>query len=329
MNPTSFQTAPDMPIAHIKSWLAVLAGLVVMLAVFTGVQLARGNSDIACFKTLTEEGACSNGSWGSWQVISQSTQGCTTVVQESRVYTGTREVITSIFDYRTSSHAHCDINWARQAIQANTDAGPEGGGASGNIRSGTGIIGTITYQYAACQIRNDRTRSIVSTTGDCAGTTEVGGIVSETNTNTTGNLIGTATSTTGSYQDYLDYINSRLATSTIVAVPAFVRVGDKVDVSWTASHVRSCAVVGSNGDGPWPVPETTENNGTGSDANGGAGPMAIQNNQTSQQTTDIVGSHQSSPITQQTTYTLTCTRAVGAPLVGTATVNLLPIFQEQ
>lgn len=301
MSPSEIPAMSGMPVAHIKSWLAVLAGLVVMLAMFTGVQLAQGNSDIACFKTLTEEGACTNGAWGAWQVVSQSTQGCTTVVQESRTYTGTREVITSSFNYRTVVHAACNINSAR-------------GGAAN-------VTGTITYQYAACQIQNDRTRSIVSTTGNCAGTIDTGGVVSETNTNTTGDLIGNATSTTGSYQDYLDYINSRLATSSIVAVPALVRVGDKVDISWMASHVRSCSVVGSNGDGPW------ESGLPGSTAGQGGGDSRTPQQQST--SGDVTGSKQSSPISQQVVYTLTCTRTAGAPLVSTATVNLIPVFQEQ
>lgn len=307
MNPSEFPASSGMPVAHIKSWLAILAGLVVMLAVFTGVQLARGNSDIACFKTLTEEGACTNGSWGAWRVISQSAQGCTTVVQESRTYTGTREVVTSSFNYRTLSHAACNINSAR------------GGTAN--------LVGTIIYQYAACQIQNDRTRSIVSTTGDCAGNTETGTVISETNTDTTGAPTGNATSTTGSYQDYLDYVNSRLATTTIVAVPALVRAGDTTEISWTGSHVRSCTVVGSNGDSWGSVPQGMS--GTDAIVGGGGGPT--NNAQNGQQITSgtVYGSHQSSPIRQQTVYTLTCTRAVGAPLVSTATVNLLPIFQEQ
>lgn len=316
MNPSELPASSGMPVAHIKSWLAILAGLVVMLAVFTGVQLARGNSDIACFKTLTEEGACTNGSWGAWHVISQSAQGCTTVVQESRTYTGTREVVTGSFNYRTSVHKHCDINWA-------TIWGTNGQ----NTYEGAVTGGTITYQYAACQIQNDRTRSIVSTTGDCAGTTDTGTVISETNTDTTGAPTGNATSTTGSYQDYLDYVNSRLATTTIVAIPALVRSGETTEISWTGSHVRSCAVVGSNGDSWGSAPQGV--GATGATTGDGGGPA--NNTQNGQQATSgtVYGSHQSSPIRQQTVYTLTCTRAVGAPLVSTVTVNLLPVFQEQ
>lgn len=308
MNPSNL---PAMPVAHIKAWLGVLASLVVLLAVFTGVQLARGNSDIACSRTFTEEGACTNGSWGPWQVISQSSQGCTTVVQESRVYTGTREVVTGSYEYRTSVHAQCSVGWAIQ----------------GGTRYGSNIVGTITYQYAACQIRNDRTRSIVSHTGTCADTSEIEGILSEVSTETTGELQTTgATTTTGSYQDYLDYANAKLATSTIMAVPAFVRVGDRTDISWTANRVRSCTVVGSNGDS-WT--SEIQGQGTGGQETDGPGGGAGVNGNQQTTTGSISETRQSSPITQQTLYTLTCVRAAGDPLVSTATVNLIPVFQEQ
>jgi hypothetical protein len=83
----------------------------------------------------------------------------------------------------------------------------------------------------------------------------------------------------------------------IRVVPGLVQAGETTQVEWSAANVLapSCSVVGSNGD-QW------DDSATG--------------NQTS------------SPIFTQTTYTLSCTGTNGAAVTETATVNILPIFEE-
>lgn len=80
----------------------------------------------------------------------------------------------------------------------------------------------------------------------------------------------------------------------IRAVPALVRNGDKVQVTWSAANVSSCTVSGSN-----------------SDSWSGAS-----------------GSQLSAAIVAQTTYTLSCTGLDGSTFVQSAVVNIIPIFQE-
>jgi hypothetical protein len=79
--------------------------------------------------------------------------------------------------------------------------------------------------------------------------------------------------------------------------PSLVRQNDTTQVIWSASNVSSCNV--------------TENNPDIADA-----------------WTESSGEETSSPITQRTTYTLSCTGIDGSTLTRTATVNLIPVFEE-
>jgi hypothetical protein len=68
-------------------------------------------------------------------------------------------------------------------------------------------------------------------------------------------------------------------------------------LNWSATNVASCTVTAPNGDG-W----NTINS--------------------------IVGGNTSNPITTATTYTLKCIDLQNQPLTKTATVTILPNFQE-
>jgi hypothetical protein len=93
----------------------------------------------------------------------------------------------------------------------------------------------------------------------------------------------------------------------LTATPSLLQSGGTVQVSWTGVDVTSCTVVGNNGDG------TVQSNDTSS-------PGVWD----SLQATEV-----SSPITQQTTFTLSCIPDNGtAAITRTATVNVIPTFQE-
>lgn len=88
-------------------------------------------------------------------------------------------------------------------------------------------------------------------------------------------------------------------------LPSLVSSGDTVNVRWNVDNVTSCTVTGTNDDG------------TGSNATG------VWNTQS--------GNKTSSTILGQVTYTLTCTAYPGvtpATLSESATVNIIPVFQE-
>ncbi len=80
-------------------------------------------------------------------------------------------------------------------------------------------------------------------------------------------------------------------------VPSLVRSGATTKVHWSATNVDSCSVSGQNGDA-W---------------NGIQSPL---------------GGKTSRPITAETTYTLSCHTPDGATLTKSATVRIIPTFQE-
>ncbi len=90
-------------------------------------------------------------------------------------------------------------------------------------------------------------------------------------------------------------------TGHLTAKPALVHAGDTTKVYWNISNVvdSSCSISGGNGD-HW----------SGSAFSGSSG-----------KTTKT--------ITSQTIYTLTCTGVDNSTITETATVNIIPVFQEQ
>jgi hypothetical protein len=77
-----------------------------------------------------------------------------------------------------------------------------------------------------------------------------------------------------------------------------VHPGDVVKVSWSATHVSSCTVTGSNKD-TWDT------------------------------LTSIPGGNDTSPIREATTFLLRCLDTHGTTLAKSVTVNILPNWQEQ
>ncbi|OGG56264.1 hypothetical protein A2680_00590 [Candidatus Kaiserbacteria bacterium RIFCSPHIGHO2_01_FULL_55_37] len=322
------QVPTPQPANANRMWFIIIGVVVIAIALVSGIELARSNSDIICTRNFQDSGSCTSGSWGPWSASSVSVDrnACTSTYSEARTYTGLRNTISSTISVRANAHSHCDLS-------------------DEAFRSGSG---EITSQFSACQIQESRTR-VVSGTGtgvSCVvptatsttpglgtsgggGTGGTGGydpnagtITSDTISETTGEVDDSKTETvTGSYQLYLDMIDARFATSTLHIAPALLHSGEKTRVIWTSDHVKTCVVTGQNGDA-WPKPVTTTE--TVTDAEG---------NQIQQEVTSTppgkTGDELSSPIIQPTTYTLTCTTALGTKLVRQATVNLIPTFQEQ
>lgn len=89
----------------------------------------------------------------------------------------------------------------------------------------------------------------------------------------------------------------------IVASPPLLKSGETTNVTWAASNVKSCTVTGTNGDGQ------------GWSCQGSA--------------CAATSSELSSPIIAQTIYTMTCTALDGSTLTQSATVNIIPDFEEK
>ena len=295
--------------AHMRNvWLVVIAVVVIGAALVSGVELARSNSDIICSRTFEDSGSCTDGSWGAWTLASQSADqnACNVTYNETRIYSGFRNTITSTITVRANAHTHCALS---------DDA----------FRGGSG---EIVSQYSTCQIQESRTR-VVAGSGSGPSCTlptgynpNAGVVTSDTNTETTGAVDESKTETvSGTYQLYLDMIDARFATSSIRAVPALLNSGETTRIIWTSDHVKTCTVAGSNGDS-WPKP--VEGTKIVVDADG---------NETTEPTSEMpagkTGDEVSKPIVQPTTYTLTCMTALNKAQERSVMVNLIPIFQEQ
>jgi hypothetical protein len=98
-------------------------------------------------------------------------------------------------------------------------------------------------------------------------------------------------------------------TLSIKAVPSLVQQASTTKVSWSATNVTSCNITGTNGDG------------SGSNATGLWGCTGLQCLSTT--------TMQSTPIQNQTIYTLMCTEFDNSTSSKQAVVNVVPIFQEK
>lgn len=275
-----------MPEHHGIRWtrdalLGLVSLVVIGLAIILGVQLTHGNSDYVCSVAVndSQQGACANGSWSDWTTAN----GVST-----RTYTGTRTLITFAGRVNGVSCSH----------------------PSYNISQATG---QTTTEYAACQIVETGTANTAGGNGN-PSTVSYSNV---TRSESTGAVATSTTNANGSYGDYLNIVDSSIATSSITAVPSVVRQGSTTEVSWTSAYVNSCTVTGSNGDS-WPKPVTQ----TTTDADG---------NPVETQTTPPAtsGDETSSPLKGQTVYTLSCTSKSGRQLTQQQViVNIIPTYQE-
>ena len=81
----------------------------------------------------------------------------------------------------------------------------------------------------------------------------------------------------------------------LIVSPTFVQPGETVTVLWVSSEMASCSVTSNRNSDAWAT---------------------------------VVGSQTSSQITEETTYSLTCTAFDDTVVTDSATVNLVPDFQE-
>jgi hypothetical protein len=89
----------------------------------------------------------------------------------------------------------------------------------------------------------------------------------------------------------------------ITAAPSVLKSGSTATVSWSAQSVSSCSVQGTNGDGSgWSC--------------------------ASQASCLATSTKQSSQITAQTIYTLSCQGLDGSTFHRSATVTIVPVFKE-
>ncbi len=309
-SPGSAPQPSPSPLSQHHVLIGAVSAVILLIALLVGVELARSNADVICQKVMdtSDQGSCSNGTWTAWATTGQSTDQatCKTTYTDQRTYTGTRQ--------STTFHG-AQVIGVLNLHQCHALGGDSGGevhvddetrAAMGEQPAAAGSnTGTMTSQFAACQIVETRTR-VVQGTGSGAGCVPGGNnldprnVTSESRTETTGNVIGSAQTTSGSYDDYRNMVDAQLATSSIWAAPALLHKGETTLVYWTSDHAKSCTVTGTNGDA-WPKTSVAA----------------------------LTGKEVSGKINDKVTYNLACTTASGKVLHDSTEVNIIPDFQEK
>lgn len=191
---------------------------------------------------------------------------------------------------------YLNLRTACQAGYTQQDYG-SGGGNSGFHGGG------VTTVDSACQIAQTQTVTRTVTTGGTGGT---GGSTGSTVITTTGQDTGGQNSNRHDVGS-LDELNAQDngngsgthgfgdITGQVTAKPSLVRSGNTTTVTWSATGVNTCTLT-SNGGDSW---------------------------------TGLSGTQVSSPIRQQTTFTLRCPLDGGTDLTASSQVDVAPNYTEQ
>lgn len=266
-----------------KAISIVSIAVIVVMAVFIGDRFVRANADYICTHIVEQNDPCGNGSWGDWQLVSESGDPaqCTRQVVERRVYTGTR-VVRHILQYLNLRTA-CVSGYEQEQSGS-------GGGASGFHG------GTVVSQTAICQIEEVRTQRGLDAGNNMTACANVAtSTLTTTVEQTASDIEFSSNSDDVSSLDELQEFRASMIAADITAIPLLVNNGDTTQVRWQSRETTECTVDGSNGD-HW---------------------------------TGTSGEQTSSPLTQQTTYTLNCVAFNGTQVSDDVTVGLAPVWNEQ
>lgn len=189
---------------------------------------------------------------------------------------------------RTSKHTFSYLN-LRTACEAGYEQAVNGEGGGASGFHG----GSIVTQTSACQIQQTATARNPLSNGTCASH---GAFATSTSVDSTTADLGatdTQTKSAGSIND-LNSAYNHMSGARLMILPSLVHAHDTTVVTWKSQVVVSCSVTGTNGD-HWE---------------------------------GLTGKNRSSPIIQKTSYTLTCVTLDGTPLTETASVDIIPSWQE-
>lgn len=228
-------TEPGKWVKPIHMWIVAIILLAAAIAT-SQISPTIANSDYICTKIVEAAGSCTNGAWGAWETISESTAGGLTTTTSRRIYTGTRAV-SRTFTYlnlRTS----CDVGYTQSS---NGDSTGASGFHSGNIST----------QYSACQIEETKVQGGSSATGGSSritaqqrdmGTSTVTQQVQEVSS------LAELNALSGSVVAGSGAVTAGNSSAELQARPTLVRSGDTTLLTWGAAGVASCVLTGTNGD---------------------------------------------------------------------------------
>jgi hypothetical protein len=173
---------------------------------------------------VVSEGRCAQGEWSEWTIESEDSDvaACTSTLQESLTYAGTRESITADFTFTS---------------QDCSEIPPHAPGA-------------FTSQVATCSIRESRTRAIEGSQTENACTFDYDknhGTLSAISRSESSGAFDKNAAAGGTYAEFLAAIDA-LASVDISVMPSSVLVGESTRISWSSDRMKECHVRGANGD---------------------------------------------------------------------------------
>lgn len=274
---------------NLKTYLTGGAVLVALLLIFGGLASIRANADYICTRVIEDSGSCTNGAWGGWDAVNSSTDPDTGDETIEEARVYTgTRVIRHTISY-LNRRTSCDAGYdQRQYADTKGESGFHGG--------------KIVTESQVCQIQESRTRVVDGDTGE----ETIDGAVVTTALNN--GSAGNATSQEETTINSLDEINAfRRANRDLgfSVQPSIVASGDTTTVKWTTVEMDVCTVTADNNGDRW-------------------GATSLEGADSS----STAGEETSSPITQVTTYTLSCIDFEGNPMEEQATVHLVPQWEE-
>lgn len=232
---------PQQSRAVMYWWIAAVAALLIVGGLFVSLKITTANADYICTKVVESQSACANGSWGSWETVTQTTDGNVKTLVQKRTYTGTRTVSKTLtyLNLRTS----CQAGYTQVS----------NGGAGGN----SGFHGgTVTTSSSACQVVQNQTVTQTSSDGGSKVTwsvqnsqTDTGGITTQTQNVASLNELN-AQDDGGNGNGNGGGWGNLGGSGEISVQPSLVRRGDTTTVTWTATGVTQCSIV-STGTDSW------------------------------------------------------------------------------
>jgi len=269
----------------------------VAVAGFFAIQAVRANSDYICTIYEDKDGPCTDGTWSDFVVDPNSVvvNGCVTMQDEIHVYTG-RKAIQKKIEYFANSRIGCVAGGTHRSISGLTNRYyHETTGRGWTRYQVCQIEERVTKRYEHCGTSSSSTPTSTATTTAEPTVT----VVTVTSTTTLGTTTSTSTATT------TEDLNRRRARieARISANPRLVRSGSISVVEWATVEALpgSCTVTGVDKSGamvgtPW--------------IGGG-------------------GEENTPPLTEDTTYTLSCTDAVdGNPMTESVIIRVAPVPSE-
>lgn len=287
-NASSNQSEPAL-MENMQMYGTALAILIALLLIFGGFMAStRANADYICTQIVESSGSCTNGEWGGWANVSSNTDP-----ETGSTATLQQRVYTGT---RTIRHTITYLNRRTSCDSGYTQT------YSGDTSGASGFHGgNIVTESQVCQIQEQRT---VYTDAN-NNTTEVTGILSTEVNLSDVNSETTTLNSLSEVDEKLSAIRRANINLEISASPSIVSAGQTTEIRWSSVEMVACRITADQNADTW-----------------GAATIQVPD------FASIAGTETSSPIDDVTLYTIECTDFEGGAHEETATVRIVPTWEE-